>query len=62
MLDTSGGAAVGGVTTITLPRAVGMAAILTVLPVMQRLMLAFAADRVPDAGTPRRTAKVTRTE
>jgi len=62
MLDASGRAPIEGVTNIALPQARGMAAILTMLPAMQRLMLDFAADRVADVGTPRRSSKVTRIE
>jgi hypothetical protein len=29
---------------------------------MQRLMVGFAAERVRDVGTPRRSSKITRTE
>jgi hypothetical protein len=32
------------------------------LPTMQRLMLDFAANRVADVGTPRRSSKITRIE
>lgn len=62
MLDASGQPPVEGVTGIALPRAGGMAAILTMLPTMQRLMLDFAASRVADVGTPRRSSKITRIE
>ena len=47
---------------VTLPRSGGMAAIFALLPAMQRLMLDFAAARVVDVGTPRRSAKITRVE
>lgn len=48
--------------TLTLPKAAGLAAIFTCLPAMQRLMVGFAAERVSDVGTPCRSSKITRTE
>lgn len=62
VLDASGLPPVAGAVTLAVPRAAGMAAIFRLLPVAQRLMVAFAAARVPDVGTPRRTTKITRTE
>jgi fructoselysine-6-P-deglycase FrlB-like protein len=63
LFDASGAEeAIPGVTVMGLPRAQGMAAILTALPAMQRFMLGFAAQRVIDVGTPRRSSKITRTE
>ena len=35
---------------------------LAILPAAQRLMLRIAVDRLPDAGTPRRSTKITRIE
>lgn len=63
LFDASGAeAAILGVTAVALPRAQGMAAILSVLPAMQRFMLGFAAQRIADVGTPRRSSKITRRE
>lgn len=62
VFDSSGAPPVPEVTTIALPRAAGMAAIFAVLPSMQAFMLDFAAARVADVGTPRRSSKITRTE
>ncbi len=62
LFDTSGLPPVLGVTTIVLPKSTGMAAILATLPAMQRFMLGYAAQRVADVGTPRRSSKITRTE
>ena len=47
---------------LALPRAAGLAAIFAMLPAAQRFMLDFAAARVADVGTPRRSTKITRTE
>lgn len=62
LFDASGAGPVAGVESVTLPTARGMEAILSILPAMQRLMLTFAAARVADVGTPRRSAKITRVE
>lgn len=62
LFDTSGAGGVAGVESVILPTAGGMEAILSILPAMQRLMLDFAAARVSDVGTPRRSAKITRVE
>lgn len=62
LFDSSGAAPVEGVTTVSLPKSAGMAAALVTLPAMQRFMVGFAATRVEDVGTPRRSSKVTRTE
>lgn len=62
VFDASGEAPIPGVTTVPLPAASGLAALLAVLPNAQRFMLAFAAARVADAGTPRRSSKITRSE
>lgn len=62
LLDASGADPVPGVATVALPRASGMAAILATLPAMQRLMVGYAAARVPDVGTPQRSSKITRDE
>lgn len=62
MFDGSGDAVVPGIVTISLPRASGMAAVFAALPVMHRFMVDFAATRVADVGTPRRSFKIMRTE
>lgn len=62
VFDASGEAPVAGVTTIAFKPASGLAAIFAMLPVAQAFMIAFAAARVPDAGTPVRSAKITRSE
>ncbi len=48
--------------TLTFRPASGLAAIFAMLPVAQRLMIAFAAARVEEAGTPVRSTKITRSE
>ncbi|MEX6505356.1 SIS domain-containing protein [Jiella sp. M17.18] len=62
VLDASGRETVPGAVNLTLPPAAGMAAVFRILPVAQRLMIAHAARRVPDAGTPLRSNKITRVE
>jgi fructoselysine-6-P-deglycase FrlB-like protein len=62
VFDASGAAPVKGVVTLALRQATGLAAIFAMLPVAQRLMLAFADSRVDNAGTPVRSAKITRDE
>ena len=62
VFDASGLLPVSGVTTVHLPKSGGMAAVLASLPAMQRFMLGYAASRVADVGTPRRSTKITRTE
>lgn len=62
LFDASGADPVAEAETVTLPAGRGMEAILAILPAMQRLMLDFAAARVPDVGTPKRSAKITRIE
>ena len=62
IFDTSGDPPADDVVTIGLGQASGMAAILAILPVAQRFMIAFAASRVADVGTPVRSTKITRSE
>lgn len=62
VFDASGEPPVAGAVTIAVPRSTGFAALFRLLPVAQRLMVTFAAERVPDVGLPLRTTKVTRTE
>ena len=62
LFDASAAPALPGVTTVALPRLAGMAAILAILPAMQRFTLDHAARRASDVGTPRRSSKISRTE
>ena len=62
VFDASGRPPVAGATTIAFPPLTGLAAVFAMLPTAQRLMIAFAAARVPDAGTPVRSTKITRSE
>ncbi|UDL92884.1 SIS domain-containing protein [Mesorhizobium sp. PAMC28654] len=62
IFDSSGQAPVAGAATLSFKPASGMAAILAMLPVAQRLMVAFADARVENAGTPVRSSKITRSE
>ncbi|RUX06176.1 SIS domain-containing protein [bacterium M00.F.Ca.ET.141.01.1.1] len=62
IFDASGQAPVAGAVTLSFRPASGMAAVFTMLPVAQRLMIAFADSRVDNAGTPVRTTKITRSE
>ncbi|WP_429130096.1 SIS domain-containing protein [Ensifer sp. 4252] len=62
VFDASGAAPIPGVTTLAFKPAAGMAAIFAMLPVAQSFMIAFAAARVADVGTPVRSTKITRSE
>ncbi|MBY3174855.1 SIS domain-containing protein [Rhizobium leguminosarum] len=62
LFDASGQAPVAGAVTIRFAPATGLAAIFAMLPVAQRLMIAFADARVENAGTPVRSTKITRSE
>ncbi len=62
MFDASGKPPVAGAATLAFRPATGLAAIFAMLPVAQRLMIAFADARVDNAGTPVRTTKITRSE
>ncbi|WP_413468337.1 SIS domain-containing protein [Mesorhizobium sp. B1-1-8] len=62
VFDASGEPPVAGAVTLAFEPAVGLAAIFAMLPVAQRLMIAFADARVDNAGTPVRTTKITRSE
>lgn len=62
MFDASGRPPVEGAATIAFSPLTGLAAVFAMLPTAQRLMIAFAAERVTDAGTPVRTTKITRSE
>lgn len=62
IFDSSGEPAVEGAVTLSFAPATGLVAIFAMLPVAQELMIAFAWERVDDAGTPVRTTKITRSE
>ncbi len=62
VFDGSAEAPVPDCVTLKFPPATGVAAILQMLPVAQALMVAFAAARVENAGTPVRSTKITRSE
>ncbi len=62
LFDASSEAPVTGAVTIRFAPATGLAAIFAMLPVAQRLMIAFAETRVENAGTPVRSTKITRSE
>lgn len=62
IFDSSGQAPVAGAVTLSFKPASGLTAIFAMLPVAQRLMIAFADARVDDAGTPVRSTKITRSE
>ncbi|MBB4236137.1 fructoselysine-6-P-deglycase FrlB-like protein [Rhizobium esperanzae] len=62
LFDASGQEPVAGAVTIRFAPATGLAAIFAILPVAQRLMIAFADARVENAGTPVRSTKITRSE
>lgn len=62
LFDASGKATPEGVTQVGLPPASDLAATMALLPAAQSFMLAFAAARVTDVGTPIRSTKITRIE
>lgn len=62
VLDTSGSDAIHGDMILRLPKAKGIAAILSMLPTAQRLAIGLAGQRVSDVGIPLRTTKITRSE
>jgi len=62
VFDASGRPPVAGAATVAFPPLTGLAAVFAMLPAAQRLMIAFAAARVADAGTPVRSSKITRSE
>jgi fructoselysine-6-P-deglycase FrlB-like protein len=62
VFDSSSAVPVEGAVTLRFSPASGMAAIFAMLPVAQRFMLAFADERVENAGTPVRSTKITRSE
>ncbi|CDX28381.1 Sugar isomerase (SIS) [Mesorhizobium plurifarium] len=62
VFDASDKPPVAGAVTLAFEPATGLAAVFAMLPVAQRLMIAFADSRVENAGTPVRTTKITRSE
>ncbi|MGV1761653.1 SIS domain-containing protein [Rhizobium sp. A22-96] len=62
IFDGSQEEAVPGCVTLRFKPETGLAAVFQMLPVAQLLMIAFADERVEDAGTPVRTTKITRSE
>jgi len=62
MFDTSGSDEVRGDLILRLPKASGLAAVLSMLPTAQRLAIGLAGQRVSDVGMPLRTTKITRSE
>lgn len=62
VFDASGAPPVEGAVTVEVPPADGLAALFRLLPAAQAFMVAFAARRVADVGTPVRSQKVTRIE
>ncbi|MGX7875257.1 SIS domain-containing protein [Mesorhizobium sp. ORM6] len=62
VFDASGQPPVAGAVTLSFKPASGLAAVFAMLPVAQRLMIAFADSRVDNAGTPVRSTKITRSE
>lgn len=59
IFDFSGEAGVQGALTVRLPRLRGLAAAATVLPVLQKAIIAASDRMVPDVGMPIRSRKVT---
>jgi fructoselysine-6-P-deglycase FrlB-like protein len=62
VFDTSGSDDIHADLIMRLPRASGIAAILSMLPTAQRLAIGIAGQRVSDVGIPLRTTKITRSE
>jgi fructoselysine-6-P-deglycase FrlB-like protein len=62
VFDASHKPPAAGAVTLAFEPATGLAAVFAMLPVAQRLMIAFADSRVENAGTPVRTTKITRSE
>ncbi len=62
VFDGSGEEPVPGCITLRFRPEAGLATIFQMLPVAQSLMIAFADERVEDAGTPVRSTKITRSE
>ena len=62
MIDTSGLEDIHADMILRLPKARGIAAVLSMLPTAQRLAIGLAGQRVSAVGVPLRTTKITRTE
>ncbi|HEV8390646.1 MAG TPA: hypothetical protein VGQ35_12435, partial [Dongiaceae bacterium] len=62
VFDASGSEEIRGDLILRLPKASGVAAILSMLPTAQRLAIGLAGQRVSDVGIPLRTTKITRSE
>jgi fructoselysine-6-P-deglycase FrlB-like protein len=61
VLDLSGQEPILNSTNITLPKNHGMAAVFTVLPILQSLLVEIANSKVENVGVPLRSTKVTTT-
>jgi fructoselysine-6-P-deglycase FrlB-like protein len=61
VFDLSGKEPIPNTTTIRLPKSRGMAAVFTVLPTLQSLLVEIANSRVENIGVPLRSTKVTTT-
>ncbi len=62
VFDASGSETIRGDLILHLPKARGLAAILSMLPTAQRLAIGLAGQRVSAVGIPLRTTKITRSE
>jgi hypothetical protein len=62
VFDASGRAPVSGAQTLVMPPASGLTLAFAALPALQDLVVSAAADRLPDAGIPRRSKKVASAE
>ncbi|MEZ5831046.1 MAG: hypothetical protein R3D05_07680 [Dongiaceae bacterium] len=62
MFDASASDAIRGDLILRFPKARPLAAMLSMLPVVQRLAIGLAGQRVSDVGIPLRTTKITRSE
>lgn len=59
VVDCSGAPAIEGAITLAFPRLGGLAAILAMMPALQRLIVDFTAQRVERVGEPVRSTKIT---
>jgi fructoselysine-6-P-deglycase FrlB-like protein len=59
VFDCSGEASLPGAVTVGLPRLQGLAAVLGMMPALQKLIIDIAASRVERVGEPLRSAKIT---
>jgi hypothetical protein len=62
VIDASGRAPVAGAQTVSLPRRAGLSLAMAALPVIQEIVVSAAEKRLPDAGIPRRSAKIASAE